>query len=213
MRPSTKFSCILFIFRELRVCWCGTPSLTRGSIVHSCSWASLAQYFSGPRPAGFMTIFYWCKFETPPTWRAIFCIYFPQEQGSPVIATGIVFLFFLFVLLLLYSLSADRTENFTYISSSVAGVSVAADTSLLDRCLETVVSSSFLIPLSGVMSLFFSSLRISREVTWDRRRGSVYGRQLPAEYNGQNSHVSVYSFLFMNFNRLHPSAESDYSFE
>jgi hypothetical protein len=35
-----------------------------------------------------MAILYFLKFETPPT-----CIYFPQEQGSPVISPGIWFTF------------------------------------------------------------------------------------------------------------------------
>jgi hypothetical protein len=35
-----------------------------------------------------MTIFYCLNSQTPPTWRAKFRIYFPQEQGGPVILSG-----------------------------------------------------------------------------------------------------------------------------
>jgi hypothetical protein len=46
-------------------------SQTRGwACVYNCCWSSPAQSFSGPNPAGLMTIFYCLKFETPPTWRA-----------------------------------------------------------------------------------------------------------------------------------------------
>jgi hypothetical protein len=41
-----------------------------GSVVYNCYWSSPAKSFSGPSPAGFMTIFYCLRFETPLTWRA-----------------------------------------------------------------------------------------------------------------------------------------------
>jgi hypothetical protein len=64
--------CILFfffsIFRRLRVCWCGPPSLKRRlCIVYSWQWASPAQSFLSLSPAGLRTIFYCLKFETPAT--------------------------------------------------------------------------------------------------------------------------------------------------
>jgi hypothetical protein len=37
-----------------------------GSAVYNCCWASPAQSFLGPSPAGLMTIFYCLRFETPP---------------------------------------------------------------------------------------------------------------------------------------------------
>jgi hypothetical protein len=40
-----------------------------GCVVYNCCWASLAQSFSDPSPAGLMTIFYCLRFETPPNWR------------------------------------------------------------------------------------------------------------------------------------------------
>jgi hypothetical protein len=36
----------------------------------SCCWSSPVQSFSGPSPAGLMTIFYYLRFETPLTRRA-----------------------------------------------------------------------------------------------------------------------------------------------
>jgi hypothetical protein len=41
-----------------------------GSVVYIFCWSSPAQSFSGPSPAGLMTIFYCLMFETPRTWRA-----------------------------------------------------------------------------------------------------------------------------------------------
>jgi hypothetical protein len=37
-----------------------------GSIVYNFCWSSSAQSFSGPSPAGLMTVFYCLRFETPP---------------------------------------------------------------------------------------------------------------------------------------------------
>jgi hypothetical protein len=53
-----------------------------GSAVYNCCWASPAQSFLGPSPAGLVAIFYCLRFETPPTWRAGPCIYIPQKQGG-----------------------------------------------------------------------------------------------------------------------------------
>jgi hypothetical protein len=41
-----------------------------GFVVYNYCWSSPAQSFSGPTPAGLVTIFYSLRFETPPTWRA-----------------------------------------------------------------------------------------------------------------------------------------------
>jgi hypothetical protein len=50
--------------------------------------------FSGPSPAGLMTTIYYCKFKTPPTWRApSHRIYIQHEQGGPVISPGAGFSF------------------------------------------------------------------------------------------------------------------------
>jgi hypothetical protein len=53
------FFLLKFIFRLLRVCWCGEPSLTRGQVwVPRDSWPNFLSQF----------------------WDS--CIYFPHEQGS-----------------------------------------------------------------------------------------------------------------------------------
>jgi hypothetical protein len=61
------------------------------SVMYNCCWPSPAQSFSGPSPAGLMTIFYCFRLETPPTWRAR-SPYIPQEHGAPVIPSGTGFL-------------------------------------------------------------------------------------------------------------------------
>jgi hypothetical protein len=58
------------IVRQLRVCWNGAPSLTRGRVcLLQLLLSSPAQSFSGPSPAGLMTIFHCLRFENPSTWR------------------------------------------------------------------------------------------------------------------------------------------------
>jgi hypothetical protein len=54
-----------------------------GSVVYNCCWASPAQPFSGPSPAGLMTIFWCLRFETPPTWRARPSYLYPSGTGWP----------------------------------------------------------------------------------------------------------------------------------
>jgi hypothetical protein len=75
---------IFITFRQLWVCWCAMPSLTRGRV---CSiqfhWPSSAQLFSGPSPALLMTIFYCLRFENPPTRRARSPSLHPLGTGCP----------------------------------------------------------------------------------------------------------------------------------
>jgi hypothetical protein len=54
-----------------------------GSSVYNCCWSSPAQSFSGPSPSGLMTIFYCLRFETAPTWRAMYPYLFPPGIGRP----------------------------------------------------------------------------------------------------------------------------------
>jgi hypothetical protein len=54
-----------------------------GSIVYNCCWPSPVQSFSGPSPAGLMTIFYCLRFETPPTCRARSSYLYPPGTGWP----------------------------------------------------------------------------------------------------------------------------------
>jgi hypothetical protein len=64
-----------------------------GSVVYNYCWLSLAQSFSGPSPAGLMITFYCHRLETPPIGGSGHLIYIPQEQGGPVIPSGIGFPF------------------------------------------------------------------------------------------------------------------------
>jgi hypothetical protein len=57
-----------------------TFSLRRGW-VYNCCWSSPAQSFSGPSPAGLMTIFYCLRFGTSPTWMARSPYLYPPGTG------------------------------------------------------------------------------------------------------------------------------------
>jgi hypothetical protein len=80
----------LIIFRQLRVCWCGAPSLTRS---RACSF----QFLLGITSAAFLRseshgthehILLSLFLRLPQPGGPGSCIYFPQEQGSPVIPPG-----------------------------------------------------------------------------------------------------------------------------
>jgi hypothetical protein len=51
--------------------------------MYNCWWSSPAQIFSGPSPAGLMTIFYSLRFETPRKWRARSPFLYPPGIGLP----------------------------------------------------------------------------------------------------------------------------------
>jgi hypothetical protein len=59
------------------------PRREDGSIVYNCYRSSPAQSFSGPSPAGLMTIFYCLGFETPQTRRARSPCLYPPGKGWP----------------------------------------------------------------------------------------------------------------------------------
>jgi hypothetical protein len=63
------------------------------SVVYNCCWPSPAQSFSGPSPAGLITIFYCLRFETPPSGVPGPRIYISHEQGGPVVPPGTGFPF------------------------------------------------------------------------------------------------------------------------
>jgi hypothetical protein len=61
-----------------------TSSLTReGACLYNCCWPSSVQSFSGPSPAGLLTIFHCLWFETPATWRARSPCLYPQGTWWP----------------------------------------------------------------------------------------------------------------------------------
>jgi hypothetical protein len=61
------------------------------NLVYNCYWSSPAQSFSGPSPAGLVTIFLCVRFETSPNCRTGSHIYIPQEQGGLGIAPSTEF--------------------------------------------------------------------------------------------------------------------------
>jgi hypothetical protein len=81
--------CQSFIWGQIPNFYCcqtvsGHPHwLEDGCVVYSCWWATPAQSFSGPSPAGLMTIFYCLRFETPPTCRARSPYLYPPGTGWP----------------------------------------------------------------------------------------------------------------------------------
>jgi hypothetical protein len=82
--PKTR----IYYVRELRVCWCGrTLWREDGSVVYKCCWSSPAQSFLSPGPAGFMTLVYCLRFETPPTWRVSLPYLYPSGIGWPSYTT------------------------------------------------------------------------------------------------------------------------------
>jgi hypothetical protein len=87
---------IFITARQLRVSWCGAPSLTIGRICRlQLLLVSPAQSFSVPSPAGLMTVFYCHGFETPPqTWRTRSpYLYHPGTGWPPLYSQALASLF------------------------------------------------------------------------------------------------------------------------
>jgi hypothetical protein len=81
---SGSYDQIFITVRQLRVCWYGAPSLTRGRVCRLQSLlSSPVQSFSDPSPAGLMTTFYCLRFETAPTWRTRSLYLYPPGTGWP----------------------------------------------------------------------------------------------------------------------------------
>jgi hypothetical protein len=91
--PATNFMHFLFdyFFRQFRVCWCGVPFLTRSRV---CTFQFLPGIASaiflrseshGIHEYSLLSLF----LRLPQPWGPGSCIYFPQEQGSPIIPWGI----------------------------------------------------------------------------------------------------------------------------
>jgi hypothetical protein len=80
---------ILVTARQMRVCWCRAPSLTRRRFCRLQLLLVLAREFSSPITSGLMTLFYRNIFQIPPKrGRPDPSIYIPQEQGGHVITPG-----------------------------------------------------------------------------------------------------------------------------
>jgi hypothetical protein len=68
--------------RQLRVCWCGALSLTRGWVCHLQLLLALAILFIlTSESRGLMITFYCLRLETPPTWRATSPYLYPSGTG------------------------------------------------------------------------------------------------------------------------------------
>jgi hypothetical protein len=63
-----------------------------GSAVCNCYWSSPAHSFLGPSPAGFVTIFYCFRFETPPNWGARSPYLYPPGTGKLIRSVQLPFL-------------------------------------------------------------------------------------------------------------------------
>jgi hypothetical protein len=69
--PRTNFLISLIIFRQLRVCWCWAPSLTRSRVRSFQLLLGIANtVFLGSESHGTHEHILFSIFETPPTWRA-----------------------------------------------------------------------------------------------------------------------------------------------
>jgi hypothetical protein len=81
LRPKTRF---LLLSDSCGFVDVGRPLWREdGSVVYNCRWPSSAQSFSGPSPAGLITIFYCLRFETPPTWSTRSPYLYPPGTGWP----------------------------------------------------------------------------------------------------------------------------------
>jgi hypothetical protein len=77
--PKTRF---LLLLDSCGFFYVGRPLRREdGSVIYNCSWSSPAQSFSGPSPAGYMTIFHCLRFETPTTWKVRFPYLYPPRTG------------------------------------------------------------------------------------------------------------------------------------
>jgi hypothetical protein len=96
LRPATNFSSpFLIIIIPLRVCWCRTPSLTRGRVYSLQLLLGLASVvFLGPESLRTHDhIFSVSDLRLPQPRGPGSCIYFPQESNSAVILPGVGFHF------------------------------------------------------------------------------------------------------------------------
>jgi hypothetical protein len=81
----------LIIVRQLRVCWCGAPSLTRSRVrIFQLLLGIASAVLLGSESRGISDRILLSQFlRLPQPGGPSSRIYFPQEQGSPVTPTGI----------------------------------------------------------------------------------------------------------------------------
>jgi hypothetical protein len=81
---SGAYDQIFITVRQLRVCWCGSLSLTRERFCRLQLPLILARaVILGSESAGLVTIFYSLRFETPQNWRARSPYLYPRGTGWP----------------------------------------------------------------------------------------------------------------------------------
>jgi hypothetical protein len=117
---------------QLRVYWCGAPSLTR---VWFCCWSSAAQLFSNLRP----TIHYCLKFETPPTWRAKSPYLSPRNRVAQLYPRALGLNSWLTHCSVdsIYSPDVDRIENFAINNFTIVAYMLVSNGSLVVACLHS----------------------------------------------------------------------------
>jgi hypothetical protein len=99
--PRPMYHLPLIIFRRLRICWCGAPSLARSQVYAFqflraiASTAFLRSESHGTNEPSLLSLF----LRLPQPGGPGSCIYFPQEQGSPVIPPRIGLVYLIYVLL------------------------------------------------------------------------------------------------------------------
>jgi hypothetical protein len=116
--PSGAHDQIFIAVWQLRSCFCGAPSLTRGRVCLLFMLLALAStVFLGSSPLGLATIFYCLQFET----SLFIASYDSQGHGEgirPRLHTGYSWPFLM--CLYLYRLRVNPTENTTFHNSSIA---------------------------------------------------------------------------------------------
>jgi hypothetical protein len=132
-RSVSKSFCreIFITLWQLRPCFCGAPSLTRGRVtLFIWCWPLPARSFTGPSPFVLVTIFYCLRFETsfsspPATRRVTVEVFDPASIGVWTAQDNF-----------LQDNSSERTTSKT-LFSIVVHVFVCARTSSRSRYLET----------------------------------------------------------------------------
>jgi hypothetical protein len=84
--PSWAQDKIFVTVRQLRVCWCGAPFLTRGVVWHIILLLALnSAVIPGSKSCGTHDNIYCLRFETSQTWRAK-CLYLSTRNRIPFLS-------------------------------------------------------------------------------------------------------------------------------
>jgi hypothetical protein len=137
--PSGAYDQIFNTVRQLRVCWCRAPSLTRGRVcrLQLLLAPSPVQSFSGASTVELTNIFYCLRFES-----SLFVVSYDSQGGGgirPSLHMGLN----LIILSLAYNIGTDHIENtaFPLLRPTVTLLRICiltTGTSFPSRCPETV---------------------------------------------------------------------------